>query len=85
MSMLEYHGRPWAAFDASNSQHREWFAQFQKLKTWSRCPVRFIITDDHGDLITMIQRRLIDYYVGQEFNFIHPKQQSQNDVEYQNA
>jgi hypothetical protein len=29
--------------------------------------VRFIIADDHGDLITMIQRRLIDYYVSKEF------------------
>ena len=83
--MLEYHGRPWAAFNASDPQHREWFAQFQKLKTWSRCPVRFIITDDHGDLITMIQRRLIDYYVGQEFDFLQQKQQPQNDIEYQTA
>jgi hypothetical protein len=28
MSVLEYHGRPWAAFDPKNVQHREWFAQF---------------------------------------------------------
>ena len=68
MSKLALIGRPWVAFDATNSQHREWFAEFQKLGTWGKCPVRFIIPDDHGDLITMIQRRLIDFYVGQEFN-----------------
>jgi hypothetical protein len=68
VSKLALIGRPWVAFDATNSQHREWFAEFQKLGTWGKCPVRFIIPDDHGDLITMIHRRLIDFYVGQVFN-----------------
>jgi hypothetical protein len=67
MSKLAFIGRPWVAFEASNAQHRAWFAEFRKLGTWGRCPVRFIIADDHGDLITMIQRRLIDYYVSKEF------------------
>jgi hypothetical protein len=30
--------------------------------------VRFIVPDDHGDLITMIQRSLIKHYVEQEFS-----------------
>jgi hypothetical protein len=68
MSRLAFIGRPWVAFEASDPQHRAWFAEFRKLGTWGKCPVRFIIPDDHGDLITMIQRRLIDYYVGQEFD-----------------
>jgi hypothetical protein len=67
MSVLEYHGRPWAAFDPKNVQHREWFAQFQSTRTWGKCPVRFYITDDAGDLITLIQRKLIDFYVNLEF------------------
>jgi hypothetical protein len=67
MSKLAFIGRPWVAFDATNKEHRTWFAEFRKLGTWGQCPVRFIIPDDHGDLITMIQRRLIDYYVSQEF------------------
>lgn len=67
MSKLQYHGRPWVAFDPINKDHRRWFAEFQRYNTWSRCPVRFIIPDDSGDLITMIQRRLIDYYVTREF------------------
>jgi hypothetical protein len=29
--------------------------------------VRFFVDDDSGDLITMIQRKLVDYYVSQEF------------------
>jgi len=67
MSKLAFIGRPWVAFDATNSQHRQWFAELQRLGTWGRCPVRFIISDDHGDLVTMIQRRLIEFYLNQEF------------------
>lgn len=67
MSRLSFYGRQWTVFDASNKQHRQWFAEFQRLGTWSRCPVRFIVDDDHGDLLTMIQRRLIEYYTDEEF------------------
>lgn len=67
MSRLSFIGRPWVAFDPSNRQHRRWFSEFQKSGTWGRCPVRFIVSDDHGDLLTMIQRSLIKYYVSREF------------------
>jgi len=33
------------------------------------------VDDDHGDLITMIQRRLIEYYTNKEFGFTVVKQQ----------
>jgi len=68
MSRLAYFSRPWVAFEASNKKHRRYFAEFQRTGTWGRCPVRFIIPDDSGDLITMIQRRLIDFYVQREFH-----------------
>jgi hypothetical protein len=67
MSRLDFIGRPWVAFDETNKQHRKWFAKFQSSNTWGHCPVRFIVSDDHGDLLTMIQRRLIDYYTNKEF------------------
>jgi len=67
MSKLAYLGRPYVAFDPTNRDHRRWFAEFQNRHTWGNCPVRFIVTDDAGDLVTMIQRRLIDFYVGKEF------------------
>jgi hypothetical protein len=70
MSRLDYIGRPWTAFNADNKQHRKWFAEFQRNKSWSRCPVRFIVSDDHGDLVTLIQRRLIQHYVDREFGKI---------------
>ena len=58
MSKLAQHGRPYMAFNPSNKDHRKWFAQFQAQSTWAKCPVRFFIDDDAGDLITMIQRSL---------------------------
>ena len=67
MSRLDYIGRPWVAFDATHEDHRSYFANFQRTGTWGSCPVRFIVADDHGDLVTMIQRRLIEFYVDQEF------------------
>lgn len=67
MSKLQIFGRQYVVFDARNKDHRRWFADFNKNLTWAKCPVRFVVNDDAGDLITMIQRSLIQYYVDQEF------------------
>ena len=67
MSVLHIKSRPWTVFDPKNKDHRRWFAEFQSKGTWGKCPVRFMVPEDQGDLITMIQRKLIDYYVKKEF------------------
>jgi hypothetical protein len=67
MSQLELHGRPWTVFDPADQQHRAWYYNFVKTGAWGRCPVRFVVPEDHGNLITMIQRNLVAYYVTQEF------------------
>jgi hypothetical protein len=67
MSRLQLHGRPYVVFNAGDKNHRQWFADFNANLSWTRCPVRFVVNDDHGDLITMIQRELIKYYVDKEF------------------
>ena len=67
MSVLHIKSRPWTVFDPNNKDHRRWFAEFQKYGTWGRCPVRFLVPEDQGDLITMIQRKLIEFYVKKEF------------------
>lgn len=67
MSRLALHNRQFVIFDAANRLHRSWFADFNKTGAWGRCPVRFVVNDDHGDLITMIQRELIQFYVDKEF------------------
>ena len=60
-------GRPWVVFDATNKDHRRWFADFNRDRSWKDCPVRFVVDDDAGDLLTMIQRKLIAYYTHKEF------------------
>lgn len=67
MSRLALGQRPWVAFDATNRQHRRYYADYVRTGTWGRCPVRFVVPDDFGDLITMIQRALIVYYIDKEF------------------
>ena len=74
MSQLELHGRAWTVFDPANQQHRAWYYDFVKSGTWGRCPVRFVVPEDHGNLVTMIQRNLVAYYVTQEFR---PKRKRQ--------
>ena len=66
MSRLAHWGRPWVVFDATNKQHRRWFAEFQKYHTWGRCPVRFVV-DEQGELLSLIQQQLIEYYISKEF------------------
>ena len=75
MSRLELYSRPLIAFDASNREHRGYYFQFLELGAWGRCPYRFIVPDDHGNLVTMIQRKLIEYYVNKEFKSVAKKPQ----------
>ena len=68
MSQLELHGRPWVVFDPAKKQHRSWYAEFVQNNTWGRVPYRFIVPDDHGNLISMIEKKLVAYYTKKEFD-----------------
>jgi len=68
--ILELSRRSFVAFDPSSKDHRKWFADFQRNKTWAKCPVRFVIPDDQGDLVSLIQQRLVAFYVSKEFGKI---------------
>jgi hypothetical protein len=67
MNKLNLYHRPWVLFDPANRDHRKYYHEFLQRRTWGYCPVRFVVGDDTSDLVTMIQRNLIDYYVGKEF------------------
>jgi hypothetical protein len=70
MSRLEYYNRPLTAFDPSNKQHRKWFADYVARRAWGHCPVRFIVPDEHGDLIALINNSLLKFYMGKEFGHL---------------
>lgn len=67
MSRLELYSRPLVAFDASNKEHRAIFYRFVTERSWGHSPYRFIVPEDHGDLVSLIQRQLIDFYLKKEF------------------
>ena len=73
MSTLQLHGRQYMVFNANNKDHRRWFADFNATRRWGICPVRFVLNDAHGDLITQIQRELIQFYVDKEFKTVVKK------------
>ena len=76
MSRLELFGRPYVVFDPENKDHRAYYNEFVQTASWGQCPVRFVVPEDHGDLITMIQRSLIKYYVQKEFKTVAKKPQT---------
>ena len=76
MSRLELFGRPYVVFDPEDKGHRSYYHEFVETGSWGKCPVRFVVPEDHGDLITMIQRSLIKYYVQKEFKNVVKKPQS---------
>ena len=75
MSVLELSGRPFTVFDPANKAHRGFYHTFVETGSWGRCPFRFVVPEDHGDLITMIQRSLVKYYVQAEFKPVAKKPQ----------
>ena len=54
-------------FDAANAEHRKHYADFVKFKSWGHCPIRFAVRASRTDLITQIERDLVDYYTYKEF------------------
>ena len=68
MSRLEFYARPLVAFDPTNKEHRRWYYEFIEYGGWGKCPVRFICPDESGsDLVKMITRVIVEYYIGREF------------------
>jgi len=69
MSKLEFYNRPLISFDPANEEHRRYYYEFLKYDTWGRCPYRFIVQDAHrANLVAMIQQKLLDWYVMEEFD-----------------
>ena len=67
MSVLQLNVRPLVAFDVNKTEHRKYYSDFVQNKTWGYCPVRFVVEGTPTDLITHIQRELVDFYVRKEF------------------
>lgn len=77
MSKLEIYVRPLTIFEAENKEHRRLYASFLRTGSWTDCPYRWAIPDDVGNLQGMIQRKLLDFYMGREFKSVAKEPQIQ--------
>lgn len=67
MNTLDKFCRPMVVFNVDNVEHRQHYKDFVRYNTWGRCPVRFEVPEEVGmDLVTMIQRKLLEYYMAQD-------------------
>lgn len=66
MTSLNLVSRPWALFDAANKQHRKYYKDFVETNSWGGCPVRFTLNEESGNLISMIERNLVRFYLSKE-------------------
>ena len=67
MSRLQLFGRPFVVFDPKNKDHRRYYHRFHATGSWGHCPFRFVVDEDRGDMIVVIQRQILDYYTDKEF------------------
>ena len=67
MSKLELYMRPLAIFDPTNKDHRQYYFNFLATGSWHGCPYRWAMYEDAGHLQGVIQRSILDYYMGKEF------------------
>ena len=67
MSIIDLKARPIVEFDATKVEHRKYYADFVKRKSWGHIPVRFAVRGSRTDLVTQIERDLVDYYTYKEF------------------
>jgi hypothetical protein len=59
--------KPTVAFDVNNRQHRQDYATFLKTGSWKHCPVHYEIVDVAGEVQSVVQRKLLEYYSSKEF------------------
>jgi hypothetical protein len=82
MSKLEFFSRPWVAFDADIKEHRRIFNQFKRTMSWGHSPYRFILPDEAGfDLVTMMEKATLSYYMDKEFGKPLPVETARKDVQ----
>jgi hypothetical protein len=39
----------------------------KKTNTWGNCPVVFMLSPEYLDVISMIEKLLVEYYINKEF------------------
>ena len=77
MSILNLNRRSYIIFDPDNREHRRAAHEFKKTQGWGSCKFRFVIDNNSLNLIDMIDKRLIAWYLANEFKRDEKKEKSQ--------
>jgi hypothetical protein len=66
---LSLNSRPIVLFDPSKKEHRAYYSSFLKTKSWSQCPVRFVVSDARSseNVAAVMQRQLVEHFIMKEF------------------
>lgn len=78
MSILFRNSRPIVAFDVENPDHRKWYSEFVKYRTWGKCPVRFMAEALDQDLVSYINDKMLAHYIKQEFGNVEVNDKNKN-------
>jgi len=70
--------RPFVIFDPTLSEHRELFYKFERTQSWVGCPYQWAIDDDSLDVVHHIRKKMLDFYMKNEFVVEKPQKQSKN-------
>jgi hypothetical protein len=60
--------RPFVVFDAANAEHRGLYNKFLKTRSWKHSTCQWLIDDSSLDVVHNINRKMIQYYMSQEFS-----------------
>lgn len=66
--ILNLFRKPTIAFDVNNRQHRNDYAQFMKTGSWKHASVHYVVPDIAGEMQSVVQRKLLEYYSAKEFS-----------------
>ena len=69
-SVLQNYGRPIVMFNPADKKHRDIYSEFLKNRSWSKSPVRFHVTEDHDNVVSMVHEMLANYHTAKEFGKI---------------
>ena len=58
---------PLVKFDANKIEHRKQYHEFFKRNAWGASGDRFILETPFMDVPTMIQNKMVSYYMSKEF------------------
>jgi hypothetical protein len=69
--MLNTYVKPAVVFDVNNKEHRKAYYKFFKKQAWGKSP-RFVLEWPHPDIPSMIQHKLMNHYLKNDFKATKP-------------